>query len=94
MADALPPIVASVMEPAKIDALHERLSRLPEPPRRARLGKEDWLGGLGVFLLVFLTTFPVVIPFLVLREDAVQALRVSNVIALALLFLVGFAFGA
>jgi hypothetical protein len=93
VADALPPIVASVMEPAEIDALHERLSRLPEPQRRARLGKEDWLGGLGVFLLVFLTTFPVVIPFLILREDAMHALRISNVIALALLFLVGFAFG-
>ncbi len=93
LADALPPIVASVMEPAEIDALHERLSRLPEPARRARFAKEDWRGALGVFLLVFLTTFPVVIPFLVFREDAVQALRISNFIALALLFLVGFAFG-
>lgn len=93
IADALPPVVASVTEPAELDALHQRLSRLPEPPRCARLGKEDWLGGLGVFLLVFLSTFPVVIPFLILQEDAVRALRISNAIALALLFLVGFAFG-
>jgi hypothetical protein len=42
---------------------------------------------------LFLTTFPVVIPFLVLQGDAVRALRISNFIALALLFLVGFAFG-
>jgi VIT1/CCC1 family predicted Fe2+/Mn2+ transporter len=93
IADALPPIVASVTEPAELDTLHERLSRLPEPPRHARLGKEDWLGALGVFLLVFLSTFPVVIPFLFFRQDAVRALRISNVIAVALLFLVGFAFG-
>ena len=69
-----------------------RLKRLPEPPSRARLGKDDWRGAGGVFLLVFLSTFPVAIPFIVMR-DAVPALRVSNVIAVALLFVAGYAFG-
>ena len=31
----------------------------PEPPSRPRLGKAEWLGGLGVFFWVFVTTFPV-----------------------------------
>jgi len=56
------------------------------------LGKDDWRGALGVFLLVFLSTFPVTIPFIVMR-DPVPALRVSNAIAVALLFTAGYAFG-
>ena len=56
------------------------------------MGKDDWRGALGVFLLVFLSTFPVTIPFIVMR-DAVPALRVSNAIAVVLLFGAGYAFG-
>jgi VIT1/CCC1 family predicted Fe2+/Mn2+ transporter len=69
-----------------------RLVRLPEPPPRARLDRHDLRGALAVFLLVFLSTFPVVIPFIVMRE-ALPALRVSNAIAVALLFVAGYAFG-
>ena len=92
IADALPPVVASVLEPAELEAMHVRLKQLPEPPVRARLDGDDWRGALGVFLLVFLSTFPVVIPFIVM-SDAVPALRVSNAIAVALLFVAGYAFG-
>jgi VIT1/CCC1 family predicted Fe2+/Mn2+ transporter len=44
---------------------------------------------VAVFLLVFLSTFPVTIPFL-LMSDAMRALRVSNAIAIVLLFLGGY----
>jgi VIT1/CCC1 family predicted Fe2+/Mn2+ transporter len=43
-------------------------------------------------LLVFLSTFPVVIPFLFM-EDARTALRTSNAIAIGLLFFGGFSYG-
>jgi len=92
VAGALPPLFASVMQPAELDAVRARLARLPEPPARASLDGEDGLGALGVCLLVFLSTFPVVIPFIVMR-DAVPALRVSNAIAVVLLFAAGYAFG-
>ena len=92
IAGALPPLVVSVMEPAELSSLHQRLKRLPEPPKLARLGKDDWLGGLGVLLLVFLTTFPVVIPFVFMHEVA-PALRVSNAIAIAMLAASGAMFG-
>ena len=72
--------------------MRQRLIQLPEPPARARLSKEDWLGATGVFLVVFLSTFPVVIPFIVMRS-AGPALRVSNGIAIVMLFLTGWAFG-
>jgi hypothetical protein len=92
VADALPPLVASILQPAELETMRLRLKDLPEPPARARLGNSEWLGALGVFLLVFLSTFPVVIPFLFM-ENARLALRVSNIIAIAMLFLTGYAFG-
>ena len=91
IADALP-VVGSVLEPAELEAVRQRLKQRPEPPWPARLDKDDWRGALGVFLLVFLSTFPVTIPFIVMR-DAVPALRVSNAIAVASLFGAGYAFG-
>lgn len=92
VAESLPPLVASVLEPSDLSMIHERLLALPEPPRRSRLNASDWLGGLGVFLWVFVGTLPVVIPFM-LMDDARSALRVSNGIAMFLLFLTGYTFG-
>ena len=43
-------------------------------------------------MLVFLSTFPVVIPFL-FASDAKLALRISNGIAILMLFITGYAFG-
>ncbi len=56
------------------------------------MSKDDWLGGAAVFLVVFLSTFPVVIPFIVMR-NAVPALRVSNAIAIVMLFITGYVYG-
>jgi hypothetical protein len=92
IADALPPLVASVLEPAELESIRQRLKRLPEPPQRARLRKDDWLGAVGVFLLVFLSMLPVAVPFM-LMHDAVPALRASNAVAIVMLFLLGYAFG-
>jgi len=92
IAEALPSVVAGVLTPAELEAIHERLKQLPEPPPRARFGKGDWRGAVGVFLLVFLSTFPVVIPFIFMRS-AGPALRVSNVVAIVMLFLTGYTFG-
>jgi VIT1/CCC1 family predicted Fe2+/Mn2+ transporter len=92
IADALPTVVASVLTPAELEAMRLRLQQLPEPPHRARLHKDDWLGALGVFLLVFLSTFPVVIPF-IFMHSTLPAMRVSNGIAIVMLFLTGYAYG-
>ena len=91
IADSLP-TVGSVLGPTELEAVRLRLKQLPEPPWPARLDKDDWRGALGVFLLVFLSTFPVTIPFIVMR-DPVPALRVSNAIAVVSLFGAGYAFG-
>ena len=92
IASALPPLLASVLQPAEFESMRQRLGQLPEPPERAHLRAPDWWGALGVFLLVFLATFPVVVPF-VLTNNARLALRISNLIAILMLFLAGFAYG-
>jgi VIT1/CCC1 family predicted Fe2+/Mn2+ transporter len=66
--------------------------QLPEPSAYTRLQKQDWWGALGVFLIVFLSTFPVVLPF-VFMEETTRALRLSNAIAIIMLFFTGYGFG-
>jgi hypothetical protein len=92
IAQALPPVVTSILEPAEFEKMHLRLKQLPEPPKRAHLSKSEWLGAIGIFILVFLSTLPVVIPF-IFMQNAASAMRVSNIIAIAMLFLLGYAFG-
>jgi VIT1/CCC1 family predicted Fe2+/Mn2+ transporter len=60
-----------------------------EPPGVRR---EDVLGGVAAGVIILLATFPIVVPYLVL-SDPNLAVRVSNVIALTLLFLVGLRWG-
>jgi hypothetical protein len=92
IADALPSVIASVVKETELETLRQRLVQLPAPPERARLTREAWLGALGVFVLVFLSTFPAAIPF-VFMHDAGAALRISNAIAIVLMFLLGYSFG-
>jgi hypothetical protein len=92
IADALPPLVAAALGPAEYDALRARLMDLPPAPPRPSLTSGEWGQGFGIFLWVFITTFPVAIPFLLTSNVAV-AMRVSNAIAIVMLFVAGYAFG-
>jgi len=92
IADALPSPVASALGPAGLETMRQRLADYPDPPGPARVDKGDWKGAIGVFLMVFLSTFPVVIPFALLK-DLSLALRLSNAVAVVMLFLAGYAFG-
>jgi VIT1/CCC1 family predicted Fe2+/Mn2+ transporter len=87
--DALPPVVASLMTPADLERLRTGLVNLPVLPERPWLDKQDWLRAVAVFLLVFLSTFPVVIPFMFISEVPV-ALRASNLVAIVMLFASGY----
>ena len=72
------------MEPAELDVIRTRLEQLPVP-RAASLSLGDFRAALAVFLLVFFATLPVALPFAFIH-DAHRALRVSNGIALVMLF--------
>jgi len=87
--EALPAEVVSVLRPSEFEAIRQRLAARPDPPPRAGFDREDFRGALGVFLLVFLSTIPVVLPF-VFMKDAMRALRLSNAVAIVMLFLAGY----
>jgi hypothetical protein len=92
MAGALPPVLASVLQPGELEPMRQRLLLGLRPvPERARLTASDWWAALGVFLLVFLSTFPVAVPFMVM-QSAHAALRVSNGIAIVMLYAAGSAY--
>ncbi|MFY9601339.1 MAG: VIT family protein, partial [Pseudolabrys sp.] len=55
IADALPPLVASVFQPPQLELIQEGLRRLPDSETRPRLTRRDWLGALGVCILVILS---------------------------------------
>jgi len=92
IADALPPRLGAVAGPDVIETLRQRLLAAPEATAHRTLGRDDFIGALGVFLLVVLATFPVVIPFALFDTTAV-ALRVSNLVALVTLFASGWVLG-
>jgi VIT1/CCC1 family predicted Fe2+/Mn2+ transporter len=71
------------------ERLRQGLLRIPEERVTVSIGKEDFIGACAVFLLVFLSTFPVVIPFIVFRDVHV-ALRASNAVAIAMMFMAGY----
>lgn len=89
---ALQPVVASILTREDFERVRQGLLGLRDLPSKPRLTKEDWLGALGIFLLVFSSTFPVVIPFLVV-SDAQLALRLSNLVAIVMMFLCGYKLG-
>jgi VIT1/CCC1 family predicted Fe2+/Mn2+ transporter len=62
-----------------------------EPPPRPRFTKTDWLSALAIFLLVFLSTFPVVLPFVIFAHVPL-AIRMSNLVAIVMLFFVGYVY--
>jgi hypothetical protein len=80
--------VAAVITARSLEQI--RLDIIASPPlsKRAGLSKKDLKMALGIFLLVFISTFPVAIPFLIIPDIRV-ALRISNVVATSLLFLGG-----
>jgi hypothetical protein len=92
IAQALPPILASVLSASDLEHLRERLGQVCEATQRPRLGRREWLGAVAVFLIVVLSTLPVIAPFALITNARV-ALRVSNCIAVCMLFLAGYAFG-
>ena len=94
IARALPEYTAGLLGPDAVEGMRRRLAGLPPAPRTFlwSLARNDYAAALGVFLMVVIATFPVVVPFL-LTNDAALAIRLSRVITLVMMFLAGFALG-
>ena len=86
--DAMSPFLSQILKEEHIVHLSNEIKSMPEPPVKAFLTWRDLRYAAAIFLLVFLSTFPVTIPFIFIKEVPI-AIRVSNGIALLSLFLTG-----
>ena len=91
IAEDLPPHVAALAGPEELDGMHRRLNELTLP-LRPRLERDDYVAAIGIFLLVVIATFPVVVPFIVI-SDVVLAMNLSRALTLAMLFFAGLMLG-
>lgn len=91
IAEELPGRLGNDPAPTVLEALREGLMAQARPTE-PRLGRDDYLGALAVFLLVVGSTIPVVIPFAMI-DTLPLAMRTSNGIALGLLFAGGWVLG-
>ena len=87
--DEIQPGIASLMTESELNELSHRLKKLPVPTVRHLITFTDLRAGLQIFMLVFLCTFPVAIPF-GLFDNLGVAMRASNGVALTLLFIGGY----
>jgi hypothetical protein len=90
--DGLPNLVVKCMDEAQFEQIRKGLLRIPVPAR-VRLNQDDFRGAISVFLLVFFSTFPVVVPFIFYPDRVRTALRCSNLIAIVMLAVTGYAYG-
>jgi VIT1/CCC1 family predicted Fe2+/Mn2+ transporter len=92
IAEALPPVILPALTEGDLERIRVHVASLPEAGTGVRLGASDYLAALAVFLLVFVGTLPVVLPFVFL-SDPQSALWVSHAIAITLLFVAGWSLG-
>jgi len=87
--DEMQPGIAGLMTDQELSELSNRLNKLPVPSKKDVITGTDLLAGVQIFMLVFLCTFPVAIPFGIF-DNLEVAMRTSNGVALFLLFIGGF----
>jgi VIT1/CCC1 family predicted Fe2+/Mn2+ transporter len=88
---AIPDHLTEIVGDEALESMRQRVSVLPVPRGRLLHGG-DFAAALGIFLLVVVTTFPVVVPFLA-TEDVAKAMHWSRGITVVLLFAAGYVLG-
>lgn len=89
--DNIPLLLSDLMTDEDIDRLCDKVKNLPPDPKVDRsLNMKDLLNAGQIFLLVFVSTFPIALPFLIFN-NLKTAMLVSNGTALACLFAAGYA---
>jgi len=88
ISDSLPPSIASVLGAADLEQIRSKLAKLPDSALQVRLTTRDLKRSLMIFFLMFISTLPIVTPFIFIH-DTNTALRTSNLIAIIMMFLCG-----
>jgi VIT1/CCC1 family predicted Fe2+/Mn2+ transporter len=92
IAEALPDVIRPALDAEDFERIRQHVTSLPGSGATFGLRASDYLAALAVFLLVFVGTFPVVLPFIFLNEPEV-ALPLSHAVAITMLFLTGWTLG-
>jgi VIT1/CCC1 family predicted Fe2+/Mn2+ transporter len=92
--DELEDSLIGVLDKEERDRIAEQvyLTMHDADPKRQRVSKDDVLGGIASFLISFIIVLPPVFPF-VLNLPVDLAIRLSNLVAVAMLFVVGYVSG-
>jgi VIT1/CCC1 family predicted Fe2+/Mn2+ transporter len=88
----MPPLAGMLLKSESFNHLRDEINKLPPPPKSVFLTWIDVKAAVLAFILVFTATIPVILPFFFI-EEPIHAVRVSNWIALILLFITGYYFG-
>jgi len=88
ISDSLPPSIASVLGAADLEQIRSKLAKLPDSALQVRLTTRDLKRSLMIFFLMFISTLPIVTPFIFIH-DTNTALRTSNLIAIIMMFFCG-----
>lgn len=91
IARELPEHMRAITGTAELEGMRRRLQGI-QPLRPHALAPRDFLEAAGIFLLVVIATFPVVIPFL-LVSDIKTAMHLSRAITVGMLLVLGIALG-
>jgi hypothetical protein len=92
LAGELPLYLSAILKSEEIDSINERLVNLESLPKRKIITGSDLRASFLIFLLVFACTFPVALPF-VFFQNTMLAIRISNLVALLILFFGGISVG-
>ena len=84
----LPENIRKVISDGEADILFQRLRALPSAEPSRLVNRRDLRAALAIFLLVAASTLPPTLPFLFI-DTVHTAMRVSNAIALVMLFAIG-----
>lgn len=86
--EQLAPVITEEERRQLYGRVYERVLGLH--PATIKTLPEDYYGAIATVLVAIVATLPAVIPFLFFADDPWLALRVSNVIAIGMLFLFGY----
>jgi len=86
--EALPVEISEAIGTEGLEHIREKLIDVSSPVTPARLTPADIQKAAGLFSLIFISTLPVVIPFMLINNTRL-ALRVSNVVAITMMFFCG-----
>ena len=90
--EVFPEAALEVISDSELEQIRQRMAAAAGRADPPALAARDFAAAAAVFALVFLCTLPVVLPFVIV-PDAYRALRLSNGVAIVLLYLAGHSLG-